>query len=106
MPGCPVDEEQDMPAFLLHDRLEDLHELDRKEAGLSGGGEEAEREEAVNAFTVTRHHERPFRVARLRARRDIGERNAIARRHGGQQLAMPRLFEAIEVECFPEQRVA
>ena len=50
MPGQPVGEQQDVPRLLLDHRLERVDQLGREERGALGQLEQAEREEAVDAF--------------------------------------------------------
>src|SRR5512135_794441 len=60
MPGYPVDKKEDVATFLVNHRLESFDEFCRKEARRSRRLEQSKREEAVDAFAVAGHEERPF----------------------------------------------
>ena len=109
VPGDPVGEEQDMPAFLLHHRLEGLDQLGGEEAGAARHLEQAVGEEAVDAFGIAGDHEAPFGVIRqlvvlLRLHRDViggdqaGQHVAVAgflAGHVQQRLAQRRVLHRV-----------
>ena len=63
MPSPPVDEEQDVSAFLLDHWLEGLDQLRRKKSRAPRDFEQSEGKEAVQAFGVPGRKKRPFRIA-------------------------------------------
>ena len=54
VPGQPVGEQQDVAGLLLDHRLERVDQRRREEAGAAGKLEQAEGEEAVDAFASNR----------------------------------------------------
>src|SRR2546429_129865 len=105
MPGGPVDEEQDVPGFLLDDRLEALDQRLGKEAGASRRLEQAEGEETVDALAVAGLHEGPFRIARRQVLRLGRERDTIGRDEMGEHGLVAAFLEGVELDRLAQQRI-
>src|SRR5579871_316425 len=105
VPGDPVDEKQDVTALFADNRLERVDQRFREKSRLARGFEQPKGKEAVDAFAVAGHQERPFRIARPRVGRFGSERDAIGGNQIREHVAMTPLLETIELDRLFEQRI-
>src|SRR6185437_7272880 len=105
MPSHPIDEEEDVAAFLLHHRLEGVDELRREEAGTLGELEQTESKKAVDALAIAGDHEGPFGIARLEIGRLGREPDAVSLDHIGEDLLVAPFLEAVEVDRLAQERI-
>jgi hypothetical protein len=106
VPGEPVGEQQDVPAFLLHHRLERLDQLGREDPGAMRHREQAEGEEAVDAFGKPGDQVGPFRVARLDVGRLRGELDVVRLHQLRQHLLVAVLLPSVARDGVAHLRVA
>ena len=105
VPGHPIDKKQDVPAFLLHHRLEGIDESRRKKSRAFGQREQTEGKEAVDAFAETGHHEGPFRIARAAVFRLRRQADPVRLDEIGKNFLVPPFLEAVELDGAPQQCV-
>src|SRR5829696_3789230 len=100
-PCQPVGEEQDVPAFLLDDRLERLDEPCRKETRSLGQREKPEGKEAVDRFRIARDKKSQFPISRWQVRRFLGQLDAVGAHHVREDLLVAVLFPRIQHDGRP-----
>src|ERR1700730_7095551 len=105
MPGHPVDKEEDVTTFLLHDRLECIDERGREKPRTLRQREQAKSEEAVDTLAVAGDHEGPLRIARPEVFRLRRRADAVGLDKIGQHLLVPSFFNAVELDRPLKQRI-
>src|SRR5262245_22845366 len=105
MPSDPIDEEEDVAAFLLHHGLEGVDQLGRERAGGLRGREQAESEEAVDALAVAGDHEGPFGIPGTRVGGLRRERDAVGLDEIREHVMVAALLEAVEFDRLAQERI-
>ena len=105
MPCGPIDEEKDVPRFLLNDGFERVDQRRRKEPGALCRLEKPEGKETVDALAVARHHEGPFWVSLDNVGRFRRQCDAIGGNEIGKHVLVPALLERVELDRLPQQRI-
>src|SRR6516164_6421507 len=93
LPRHPVDEEDDVPCFLVDQRLEDLEHGLRHEGGWACDFEHAKPEKRIETFAITKIGERADQVAARRIWGALLGGDAVAVNHQSQQLGVTGFFE-------------
>src|SRR5262245_133120 len=106
MPGHPIDKEENVPTFLLHDRLERVDQDWREESRTLRQREQAEGKKAIDAFAVAGDHKSPFRIARAEVFGFRRQPDAIGPGEIGKNLLVPSLLKAVELDRLPQQRIS
>src|SRR5437660_9366388 len=93
MPGHPIDKEENVAAFLLHDRLERVDQGRREKSRALCHREQAEGKKAIDAFAVAGDHKGPFWMARAEVFGFRRQPDAIGPDEIGKNVLVPTLLD-------------
>src|SRR5882724_6179761 len=105
MPGHPIDKEENVAAFLLHDRLERVDQGRREKSRALCHREQAEGKKAIDAFAVAGDHQGPFWMARAEVFGFRRQPDAVGPDEIGKNLLVPSLLKAVELDRLLQQRI-
>src|SRR6516164_6142516 len=105
VPRHPIDKEEDVAAFLLHNRLECIDEGGREKPRTFRQRKQAEGKDAVDALAEAGDHEGPFRIVWPMIFRFWSQADAVGLNKIGKNLLVSSFLKAIELDCLPQQRI-